>query len=231
MSSNFFSALLDRAHDLWRDRILTCLTALMVVHLFVVAPLETHQAFYLRPLSAVFAALLAGGLLILARSFVPVMGIVLVVGLLAAALILRAHGSYPVLDVCLQAAAWFLIALVIMWVVARAVYEPGRITYHRVVGSVMLYLTIGLMFVALYTLVGALMPDAFNGLSVAARVSLPSDLVYFSFVTLTTVGYGDIVPVHPVARSLANVEAVIGQLYPATVLARLVSLGQGSVRP
>jgi len=50
------------------------------------------------------------------------------------------------------------------------------------------------------------------------------DLIYFSFVTLTTTGYGDIVPVHPYARSLANIEAVIGELYPATLLARLVTL-------
>jgi voltage-gated potassium channel Kch len=48
--------------------------------------------------------------------------------------------------------------------------------------------------------------------------------IYFSFVTLTTTGYGDIVPLHPYARSLANIEAVIGQLYPATLLARLVTL-------
>ncbi len=57
---------------------------------------------------------------------------------------------------------------------------------------------------------------------------MPSDFIYFSFVTLTTVGYGDIAPVHPFARSLCNVEAVIGQLYPATLLARLVSLEIGS---
>jgi hypothetical protein len=49
-------------------------------------------------------------------------------------------------------------------------------------------------------------------------------LIYFSFVTLTTVGYGDILPMHPVARSLCNLESIIGQLYPATLLARLVSL-------
>jgi Ion channel len=226
MSHNYFSILLDRAHDRWRDRILTGLTVLMLIHLFVVAPLEAHQAFYLRPVGMLSIALLAVGLLVLSRSFVPVAGIILVVGLLAAALVLRGLGGHPELDVSLQATAWLLIALVIMWVVARAVYEPGRITYHRVLGSIMLYLTIGLLFVALYTLVGAIVPNAFNGLSVAPRVSLPSDLVYFSFITLTTVGYGDVVPVHPVARSLANVEAIIGQLYPATVLARLVSLGQ-----
>ena len=49
-------------------------------------------------------------------------------------------------------------------------------------------------------------------------------LLYYSFVTLTTVGYGDITPVHPMARSLAMAEALVGQLYPAILIARLVSL-------
>jgi hypothetical protein len=49
-------------------------------------------------------------------------------------------------------------------------------------------------------------------------------LIYFSFVTLTTVGYGDVTPVHPLARSLALMEGLTGQLYPAILLARLVTL-------
>ena len=221
--------LLDRLHDEWRDRILTALTLLMVVHLFVVAPLESH-ALHIQPIGAVFVVLLSIGLLILSRSLVPVAAILAVVGLLAVAVVLRIRGGHVALDVSLQAAAWLLIALVIIWTVARAVFGPGRITYHRIVGAIMLYLTIGLVFVALYTLVGAYSPNAFSGTTITARVSLPSDLVYFSFTTLTTLGYGDIMPVHPIARSLSNVEAIIGQVYPATLLARLVSLGQGQAR-
>ena len=69
------------------------------------------------------------------------------------------------------------------------------------------------------------MPNAFAGLR-PQQGNLPAagDLIYFSFVTLTSTGYGDIVPLHPFARGLANVEAIIGQLYPATLLARLVTL-------
>jgi len=51
-----------------------------------------------------------------------------------------------------------------------------------------------------------------------------NELVYFSLTTLTSTGYGDILPVHPLARSLANLEAVCGQLFLAIFLARLVSL-------
>ena len=49
-------------------------------------------------------------------------------------------------------------------------------------------------------------------------------LIYFSMTTLTTVGYGDVTPINPVARSLANFEGMIGQLFPALTLARLVSM-------
>ena len=225
MIPKLLAVFIDRIHDEWRDRILTGLTLLMVLHLFIIAPLES-EAIHLEPVGVVFIVLLAVGLLILSRSLVPVAGVLAVVGLLAAAVVLRVRGGHTALDVSLQATAWLLIALVIIWTVARAVFEPGRITYHRVIGAILLYLTIGLVFVALYSLVGAASPNAFTGLTVAARVSLPSDLIYFSFTTLTTVGYGDIVPVHPVARSLSNVEAIVGQLYPATLLARLVSLGE-----
>jgi hypothetical protein len=55
-------------------------------------------------------------------------------------------------------------------------------------------------------------------------LAVAGNLIYFSFVTLTSVGYGDIVSLRPYARGLANVEAIIGQLYPATLLARLVTL-------
>jgi len=51
-----------------------------------------------------------------------------------------------------------------------------------------------------------------------------TNLLYFAFVNYTTLGYGDIVPLHPIARSLCNLESVIGQLYPATLLARLVTI-------
>jgi len=99
------------------------------------------------------------------------------------------------------------------------------VNYHRVIGAILLYLDIGVVFVALFCFVALLVPNAFNGLGpLQDNLSVAGNSIYFSFVTLTTVGYGDIVPVHPFARGLANVEAIIGQLYPATLLARIVTL-------
>jgi len=110
-------------------------------------------------------------------------------------------------------------------VVARAVFASGRVTYHRLVGTLLLYLMIGTTFAGLYGTLGLLVPHAFSGMP--PRVDGPAVIahaLYFSFVTLTTVGYGDVIPMHPLTRSLSNLEAVIGQLFPATLIARMVTL-------
>jgi hypothetical protein len=129
------------------------------------------------------------------------------------------------LDIYLDASAWMISSLTVGFVVAREVFAPGRVTFHCIIGAVLVYLCIGLAFMALYGFVALIVPGAFSGLEpLQDNLAVASNLIYFSFVTLTSVGYGDIVPVHPIARSLTNIEQVIGQLYPATLLARLVTL-------
>jgi Ion channel len=123
----------------------------------------------------------------------------------------------------LLAGAWLIIAVTLGIVVARAVFGRGRITYRRIVGAILLYLLIAVTFATPFAFVGLSISDAFKGIAFEDNSTLAS-LFYLSFVTLTSTGYGDIVPVHPLARSLCNIESIIGQLYPATILARLVTL-------
>ena len=111
------------------------------------------------------------------------------------------------------------------WVVAHAVYAPGRITFRRLQGAFVLYLNLATIFASAYHLIWELSPGAFTNLGTPShRPSEIALMLYFSFSTLTTIGFGDIVPVNPLARSLANLEAVVGQLYLATTVARLVTL-------
>jgi hypothetical protein len=111
------------------------------------------------------------------------------------------------------------------------VFGAGTVTRNRIGGAVALYMLVGLVWADAYQLVSMVVPDSFAGISAHDGSIDRFTWVYFSFVTLTTVGYGDIMPLSRAARSLANLEALIGQLYPAIVLARLVSLrvaGSGS---
>src|SRR5207249_7604513 len=105
-------------------------------------------------------------------------------------------------------------------------FRPGPISVHRIMGGVAAYLLIGLTWAFGYKLLLAEVPDAIHFPSPVAGIptGVPARLVYFSFATLTTVGYGDAYPVHRVARSLAMAEALIGQLYPAILIATLVGM-------
>jgi hypothetical protein len=116
---------------------------------------------------------------------------------------------------------------VLALVVLVQVFREGPITAHRIRGAVAVYLLLGLGWAFAYRLVAIARPDAFAfpaGTAVAQGEDHTWRLVYFSFVTLTTVGYGDITAAHPVARSLVVCEALVGQLFPAILLARLVSM-------
>jgi hypothetical protein len=115
--------------------------------------------------------------------------------------------------------------LLVIYLLGRAVLATGEITRHRVLGAIALYLALGMAFAGAYRLSWELAPGSLaNVTSDASWPQQYSAMLYFSFVTLTSVGYGDIVPVQPLVRALSNLEAIIGQLYPATLLARLVTL-------
>jgi len=218
------AAHLAEVREKWRDPLLTAITVLLVLLMFVVAPLHAEGVIHLQAYGIGIGLVLIAGVFVMSASPVAVVAMLVALGLLIVAGFLPA-AEQARLDVRFEAAAWVTIGFALIWVVARAVFAPGQVTYHRIIGAVLLYLTIGLVFVGLFTLTGLVSPGSFSGLRIENAPGLASELIYFSFVTLTSIGYGDIVPVHPVARSLCNVEGIIGQLYPATLLARLVTLG------
>ncbi len=213
-----------RLQERLQDPLLTALTILLAVLMFVIAPLQASGLLAVHYFGIAFALVLALAVFIVSGSPAAVGATLLAVALVVGATLLRLrHPS--LLDIYLDASALMISGLTLGIVVARAVFAPGRITFHRIIGAILVYLCIGLTFVSLYRFVALTVPGAFSGLGrLQDNLANASNLIYFSFVTLTSVGYGDIVPVHPVARSLANIEAIIGQFYPATLLARLVTL-------
>ncbi|MCP3961987.1 MAG: two pore domain potassium channel family protein [bacterium] len=114
-------------------------------------------------------------------------------------------------------------------VILREVLADGEVTRERILGSICVYLLIGLCWSAIYDILYTLDAGAFRfpAGSEPSALAAPDghfELVYYSFVTLTTLGYGDITPVSSVARGLTTLEAVTGQLYIAVLVARLVGL-------
>ena len=131
----------------------------------------------------------------------------------------------PVSVIALRRGGDILMFSALTWVVAHAVYAPGRITLRRLQGAVVLYLNLASIFAAAYGLIRELSPGAFANLVVqGGGPEEVGSMLYFSFTTLTTTGYGDIVAVDPFARSLANFESVLGQFFIAITVARLVTM-------
>jgi hypothetical protein len=149
-----------------------------------------------------------------------VVAIAVVPALVAAAGDLATDGAAPAwvsgLIAALFAATPFL--------VLRRVLSHEQVTLSSVAGALCAYMLIGITFGLIYRTMSAADTDAFSQ-------ELGTASNYFSFVTLTTTGYGDITPVSGLARSLATLEAVLGQVVLVTLVARLVTtLGQGRLR-
>lgn len=111
----------------------------------------------------------------------------------------------------------------------RFVMATRTVTTNLIYASMCLYMLLGLLWAAIYANVNAYYSGAFNFATLDSNTLITTTrglghFVYFSFVTLTTLGYGDITPVHDVAQSWVLVESMVGQFYIAIVLARLVSL-------
>lgn len=105
----------------------------------------------------------------------------------------------------------------------RQIAVGNDINMNRIVGAVCVYLMLGVMWSIAYSVLEVSQPGSFAGLTELDAPAWSADWVYFSFVTITTLGYGDILPVTTTARSLAFAEAIVGQFYIAVLVAGLVS--------
>ena len=202
------------------DRGLSAFLGILVVFLFVLPPLvgpkERGRGLVI---DLGFTALLLAGVAALStRPAVRAALFALVVGATAV--------RWGPFSVQATAVAGLVSAAAMTLVVLAQAFRAGPVNVHRIQGAVAAYLLLGLVWALAYELVALGAAGAFSGAGLGGAGR--PDLIYFSFVTLTTVGYGDVTPVDPVARSLAVAEALTGQLYPAILLARLVSLVTGS---
>jgi voltage-gated potassium channel Kch len=209
-----------KMYQFWlKEQSFSVLLLVLVLYIFVIFPLTQKSLFGQIVFDIFYYLLLTSGLPFTSHSYKP--GIVLVLSIaplafMVAGLFFKSEWLGVTIDL-------FMVFYCILLgrIILHRTFAEGRITIHRVQGAIVVYLLVGFIFALLYDadcrLEGVM---AFRGLDRFGR----KDFMYFSLTTLTTVGYGDITPVFASARSLANLEALIGQLYPAVLIARLVSM-------
>jgi hypothetical protein len=205
------------------DRALTIMVFVIVVDVFLFSPMADmlggtrHWAELVFTVVLVLGALVIWGNLWITDLFVAtgIASIAIRVGLVGT------EGEALEYVATLCSCANFLILGVLL---ARRVFAPGRVNVHRVQGAVAVYLLAGLVFGQIFQLIALASPGAFLMLGhPASYEQITPHLNYYSFVALTTLGFGDITPVHPLAKSFTLLAAVFGTLYPAILIGRLVS--------
>jgi hypothetical protein len=204
------------------ERALSVFLLFLAVEMFVIGPVV--RAFDLAS-DLLFSVLLVAGALTVVQhrtlQWIAGMFVLLAIAVRWAGIVFGTPGLFfwnSVLSLLMMLA--FL--LIVLW----WVYQEGPVTGHRVRGAIAAYLLLALCFSFAYDLIEYVHPGSFTlPLGGTQGIQPRSELfLYFSVVTLTTVGFGDIAALHPVARSLVMVEALVGTLYPAILIARLVTL-------
>jgi hypothetical protein len=222
---------MNRLRHTLRDPSLTLLLCFQIVIIFVLPPLfafDVHVSpnwFLVGYITFILFAVVTS------PKLWPMIVIILALCVSAAGAIARQIHGDTFTD-WFGAVGTILAVLTLSWLVAQIVFAPGRMSEHRIRGAIVLYLNFAIAFENMFRLINELSPGAIAGISGhGTHAQIAGQLMYFSVSTLTTVGYGDLAPINPIARSLANFEALIGQLYPAIVLARIVTLYTPKEKP
>jgi len=209
----------------WRsDKGLMALLLCLVATLFIAPPLMTAGIIGPLVFDVFFGLILVSGVAALAKRRGATILAAIVAGF---AMATRVATSFNPSEILARANIWLsmLCVLVLTILTLAQVFRAGPITIDRIAGAIAAYLLLGFTWAFAYELVLTRFPDAIHFVEVIDhRMDQRLALIYYSFVTLTTVGYGDITPVAPLARSIAACEALVGQLFPAILIARLVSM-------
>jgi hypothetical protein len=212
----------------WSDeRGLTVLLVILVLVIFIVFPLFESLEVARIGSDIAFTALLVSGATAVTKNRWAAWGVAaFAIANLGLQAVWRSTHSHALLPFVVIGLLIYFVTLAVL--VFIQVFRGPTVSRHHIEGAIAGFLLLGLAWAFAYRLAQLADPTAISFPSSAAAgahgVPVTADLVYFSFVTLTTVGYGDVTPVTPLARTLAMSEALTGQLFPAVLLARLVSL-------
>ena len=113
----------------------------------------------------------------------------------------------------------------------RQVMFSGHVDRNKIVGAICIYMLIGVVWAFAYLLVEVLFPGSMNGLDHKEWQHNLEDMIYYSMVTLTTLGYGDITPDQPLVRFLAYMESITGIFYTTVLVASLIGVRLATYKP
>jgi len=211
-------------NELWvKESGLSGMFVLLIIMHFVLIPSFGSYSFFLIVLNIFWMLFLMAGVFTLAKSKKQGMLFSVVPILFCVFGWVSVFEPSPFVlwaDIVLSVITFVLLIVLVL----VKVFEPGPITLYRVIGSVVVYMLLANLWAMVYLFFYRHIEGSFQiTLPVFESNSLDANFMYFSYITITTTGFGEIVPLHPLARSLVQLEALTGVLYPVILIGRLVS--------
>lgn len=213
--------LLNRLWD--QESGLSGMIVLLTIMQFVLIPIFGSYTFFIEILNIFWMLFLMAGIFSLATtnkqalqiSIIPVLFIVF-----SWISVFKATPFVLLTELCLSICTFFLLIILVL----KKVLEPGPINGYRIIGSIVVYMLMAHLWTVVYIFFYEHVSGSFQlSLPAFESNSLQANFLYFSYVTLSTTGFGEIVPLHPFARALVNLESIFGVLYPILLIGRLVS--------
>jgi hypothetical protein len=211
--------------EFWSGDIgLTLVSLSLGILIFVIFPLRQAGLAGRFFIDCVMVTLMVSGALVMNQSRIVTVITIAIVFLAAGVLWVSRVIPSPSLHE-LSSVLSVITELLYVRIVLLVMFRQGPVSWSRIQGGVCAYLLVGMAWASAFDLVEQIHPGAFHFVAEPADMDqLFSKLIYFSFATLTTVGFGDVLPVYPLARSLAIAEAIVGQLFPAMLIGALVAM-------
>lgn len=211
-------------NHLWdRESGLSGMIILLTIMQFILIPLFGSYSFFMSVLNVFWMLFLLAGIFSFATSNKQAVLISIIPLLFVVFSWINVVSTTPfvlVTELILSVCTFLLLIILVL----MKVFEPGPITAHRVIGSIVIYMLLAHLWTVVYIFFYEHIPGSFQlTLPEFESNSIQANFLYFSYVTLSTTGFGEILPLHPFVRALVNLESIFGVLYPVVLIGRLVS--------
>jgi hypothetical protein len=211
-------------NHLWNQESgLSSMIVLLTIIQFVLVPLFGSYPFFMSVLNVFWMLFIFAGIFSLASTNKQafLISIIPILFLIFSWISVFSVSPFVLISELIFSVCTFLLLIILVF---KKIFEPGPISAHRVIGSIVIYMLLAQLWAMVYIFFYEHIPGSFQlTLPDFDSNSIQANFLYFSYVTLSTTGFGEILPLHPFARALVNLESIFGVLYPVVLIGRLVS--------
>lgn len=211
-------------NHLWNQESgLSSMIVILILIQFVLVPLFGSYPFFMSVLNVFWMLFIFAGIFSLAStnkqafliSIIPILFIIF------SWISVFSANPFVLISELIFSVCTFLLLIILVF---KKIFEPGPISAHRVIGSIVIYMLLAQLWAMVYVFFYEHISGCFQlTLPDFESNSVQSNFLYFSYVTLSTTGFGEILPLHPFTRALVNLESIFGVLYPVVLIGKLVS--------